>query len=147
MRTWLEAAGYRVSAEVPILGRRADLVGSREDSLVAVELKLRDWHEAIRQTLAYQLAADRAWVAMPLAAAASAYRSRWRFEAEGVGLLAVDDGGHVRTPIVAAPSPRQLPFLRQRISEWPLAAAPDGFATWDRVSNQDGATPVGAGSV
>lgn len=116
VRVWLEGSGYRVSAEVPILGRRADLVGARDDGLVAVELKLRDWREALRQSLAYQLAADRVWVAMPLAAAATAYRARWRFEAESVGLLAVDDQGNVRAPIPAGPSPRLLPYLRERVS-------------------------------
>ena len=130
VRAWLEGAGYRVTAEVPILGRRADLIGARDDSVVAVELKLRDWDEALRQSIAYQLGADRAWVAMPLAAAASAYRARWRFEAEGVGLLAVDDRGNVRTPIPAAPSPRLLPFLRQRVSEWPADRTLDVATGW-----------------
>ncbi|HYM40808.1 MAG TPA: hypothetical protein VEY12_11840 [Thermoplasmata archaeon] len=112
---WLAGTGHRVVSEVPILGRRADLIGARDGSLVAIELKLRDWRKALRQAIAYQLAADRAWVAMPLAAASSAYRERWRFEADGVGLLAVDDRGVVRAPIPAGPSPRLLPFLRQRI--------------------------------
>ncbi len=112
---WLEGTGHRVDVEVPILGRRADLIGTRDDTLVAVELKLRDWGEALRQAIAYQLAADRAWVAMPLAAASSAYRQRWRFEGEAVGLLVVDDRGNVRTPVPAGPSPRLLPFLRERI--------------------------------
>jgi hypothetical protein len=120
---WLEAAGYRVDVEVPILGRRADLIGARDDALVAVELKLRDWGEALRQAIAYQLAADRAWIAMPLAAASSAYRQRWRFEAEGVGLLAVDDRGTVRTPVPAGPSPRLLPFLRERILAGPAQSS------------------------
>ncbi len=118
---WLIEAGYRVEAEVPILGRRADLVGVRDDALVAVELKMRDWAEALRQAIAYQLAADRVWVAMPLASASAAYRSRWRFEAEGVGLLAVDDRGDVRAPVPAALSPRLLPYLRERISARPAA--------------------------
>ncbi len=102
-------------AEVPILGRRADLVGDREGGLVAVELKLRDWREALRQAMAYQLAAERVWVAMPLAAASSAYRARWRFEAEGIGLLAVDDAGQVRMPLAAGPSPRLLPYVSERV--------------------------------
>ncbi len=101
--------------EVSILGRRADLVGARDDALVAVELKLRDWREALRQAMAYQLAADRTWVAMPLAAASAAYRQRWRFEAEGIGLLAVDDLGNVRVPIPAGSSPRLLPYLREGV--------------------------------
>ncbi len=116
---WLRETGCHVEAEVPILGRRADLVGARDGELVAVELKLRDWREALRQAMAYQLAADRAWVAMPLAAASSAYRARWRFEAEGIGLLAVDEGGGVRAPIPATPSPRLLPFLREGVLKRP----------------------------
>ena len=114
---WLRAAGFNVLAEVPILGRRADLVGSREDSVAAIEMKMRRWAVALRQAIAYQLAADRVWVAMPLAAAHTAYRERWAFEAEGVGLLVVDDAGGVRSPILAAPSPRLLPFLRDKILE------------------------------
>ncbi len=118
---WLVDAGYRVEAEIPIVGRRADLVGKREDGVVAVELKLRDWTAALHQATAYQLAADRAWVAMPLAAASSAYRHRWRFEAEGVGLLAVDNEGGVRAPIPASASPRLLPYLRERLLAGPPA--------------------------
>ncbi len=115
--TWLEDAGFDVRMEVPILGRRADLVGSRERGLTAIEMKLHRWTEAIRQAIAYQIAADHVWVAMPLAAASRAYRQRWTFEAEGVGLLAVDDHGHVRGPIRAAPSPRLLPFVREKVLE------------------------------
>lgn len=124
---WLQDAGYRVEAEVPILGRRADLIGAVDDRLVAVELKMRNWREAIRQALAYQLAADHVWVAMPLAAASTAYRARWRFEAEGVGLLAVDDGGRVRAPIPAGPSPRLLPYLQEQVLAGQLPRADPRF--------------------
>ncbi len=82
---------------------------------------MRDWAAALQQAIAYQLAADRVWVAMPLAAASSAYRQRWRFEAEGVGLLAVDDQGGVRAPIPASASPRLLPYLRERVLTRPAA--------------------------
>jgi len=75
------------------------------------------WAEALRQAIAYQLAADRVWVAMPLEAACRAYRQRWTFQSEGVGLLAVDNAGRVRSPILAAPSPRLLPFLRDGVRE------------------------------
>src|SRR3989442_4725694 len=137
--TWLEDAGFDVRMEVPSLGRRADLVGSRERGLTAIEMKLHRWTEEIRQAIAYQIEADHVWVAMPLAAAARAYRQRWTFEAEGVGLLAVHDHGHVRRPIRAAPSPMLLPFVRQqvlqtiRIHELPFQAprgllAPDADA-------------------
>lgn len=124
---WLEEAGFEVRTEVPILARRADVLGVRPDGLAAIEMKMRDWSGALQQAIAYQVAADWAWVAMPLAAASSAYRARWRFEAEGVGLLAVDDRGNVRAPIPSGPSPRLLPFLRERVlvRPWPQAAAVD----------------------
>ncbi len=113
--TWLEEAGFDVRLEVPILSRRADLVGRRGSTVTAIEMKMRQWGQALRQAIAYQLAADEAWVAMPLSAASRAYRQRWTFQAEGVGLLAVDDGGHVRVPIHAGPSPRLLPFVQERV--------------------------------
>ena len=115
--TWLCDEGFDVRMEVPILGRRADLVGSRGATVAAIEMKMHRWGEALRQAIAYQLGADRVWVAMPLAAASRAYRQRWTFEAEGVGLLAVDDRGRVRGPIRAAPSPRLLPFVREKVLE------------------------------
>ena len=113
--TWLRDAGFEVRLEVPILGRRADLVGSRGTSVTAIEMKMHRWAEALRQAIAYQLAADRVWVAMPLDAASRAYRQRWTFQSEGVGLLAVDDRGRVRSPILAAASPRLLPFVREKV--------------------------------
>src|SRR5947199_8146150 len=115
--TWLRDAGFEVRLEVPILGRRADLVGSRGTSVTAIEMKMHRWAEALRQAIAYQLAADRVWVAMPLGAACRAYRQRWTFQSEGVGLLAVDDRGRVRSPIPAGPSPRLLPYLREKVLE------------------------------
>jgi len=115
--TWLQDAGFDVRREVAILGRRADLVGSCGTTVTAIEMKMHRWAEALRQAMAYQLAADRVWVAMPLEAACRAYRQRWTFQSEGVGLLAVDDEGRVRSPILAAPSPRLLPFVREKVLE------------------------------
>lgn len=112
---WLESAGYSVRAEVPIVGRWADLIGIRDDEVVAIEMKLSAWRQALHQAVAYQVGADRTWVAMPLVAASRAYRHRYRFEAEGVGLIAVDDRGGVRVPLPAAPSPRLLPFVREGV--------------------------------
>jgi len=80
-------------------------------------MKMHRWAEALRQAIAYQLAADRVWVAMPLGAACRAYRHRWTFQSEGVGLLAVDDQGRVRSPILAAASPRLLPFVQEKVLE------------------------------
>jgi hypothetical protein len=134
--TWLQAAGFDVRFEVPILSHRADMVGSRGRALTAIELKLHQWPKAIRQAVAYQLAVDRAWVAMPLAAAGRAYRERWIFESEGVGLLAVDDRARVRCPIPARQSPRLLPFVREKVLEGmharltPLEPSIEGHGPW-----------------
>src|SRR5207253_7616060 len=76
---WLRAAGFCVRVEVPIVRRRADLFAWRGEHVTAIEMKLHDWAEALRQAVAYQLAADSTWVAMPLAAASRAYRRRRRF--------------------------------------------------------------------
>ncbi|MGQ0798376.1 MAG: hypothetical protein ACT4OI_11025 [Methanobacteriota archaeon] len=110
--TWLRSNGFEVHDEVAMVGRRADLVGVRWGRVAAVELKVRDWSEALRQAVAYQLAADWSWVAMPLDRAARAHRHRAAFEAEGVGLLAVDEAGRVRVALPAEPSPRLLAFSR-----------------------------------
>jgi hypothetical protein len=120
-----KALGYRVFAEVDIAGRFADLVAMKPEDVVAVELKLAAWRRALRQATAYQLGADRSYVALPLDAARRAHRNRDAFEREGIGLLAVDDAGGVRTVLRASASPRGWPpftdALRTRIQE-PLGA-------------------------
>jgi len=77
-----------------------------------VELKLRAWRDALRQATAYQLAADRAYVAMPLGRVQEVWGRRQAFEREGIGLLAVDSGTRVRDAMPASASPRLFPPLR-----------------------------------
>jgi hypothetical protein len=109
--------GYEVFSEVEIAGRWADLVATGPEEVVAVELKVRDWRRAVRQSMAYQLAADRAFVALPLFRAQEAYRSRYAFEREGIGLLAVDAQGVVRTVLPPLPSPRRMPPLTEAVRD------------------------------
>src|SRR2546430_15572401 len=78
--TWLRDAGFDVRIEVPILGRRADLGGSGGTTVTAIELKMHRWAEAPRQAIAYQLAAERVWGAIPLHAASRAYRQGVAFQ-------------------------------------------------------------------
>jgi hypothetical protein len=110
-----------------------DLIGVREGRVAAVENKLRDWSAAVRQAIAYQIAADWSWVAMPLAQAARAYRHRVRFDNEGVGLLAVDDVDRVRVVIPAATSARLLQFSQAAVLR--RAAVPP-FSS-DTFSNEE----------
>ncbi len=120
VRSFLEARGYAVRSEVPVGGRRADLVGV-SGTIAAVELKLKNCPGALRQSMAYQLGADFVWVAMPFASAAESLRYRDRFEQEGVGLLAVIRE-ECRELIEARPSPRLLPPLGEAArAAWTLA--------------------------
>lgn len=105
-----ESLGFRAVAEVPVAGRRADLVAVSDEGLVAVELKVSAWREALRQAVAYQVWASHAYVALPFPRAVRVSHHRDRFESEGVGLLAIL-GRDVRTFVSAAPSPRLFPAL------------------------------------
>jgi len=123
-----ESLGFRAIAEVPVDGRRADLVAISDAGVVAVELKLFRWRQALRQAVAYQVWAADAYVALPFVPALRAVRHRHRFASEGVGLLAVLDGS-VRTFIEAAPSPRLFPpltdWVRRQLA--PPAISLDAF--------------------
>jgi hypothetical protein len=126
---YFENRGFRAVREVAVAGRRADVVAVSEDALLAVELKVSAWPRALRQAIAYQLWASGSYVALPFSRAIRAVRHRHRFEAEGVGLLAVLDG-EVRTFVPASPSPRLFPalsdFVRRQLSlVAPLDAFPD----------------------
>lgn len=123
-----ETRGFRAVPEVAVAGRRADIVAVREDTLLAVELKVSAWPRALRQAMAYQVWAPEAYVALPFARAMRAVRHRHRFAAEGIGLLAVLDG-EVRTFVPAAPSPRLFPALSDLVRRQLTPTAPlDAFS-------------------
>jgi hypothetical protein len=108
--------GYRTFAEVRMINRWVDLLAVGNGRVVAVELKLERWREAIRQAVAYQLGADFSTVGMPLGRAIDAYRNRYYFRKEGVGLLGV----RVRTPevrVLIEPerSTRLMPCVRDNL--------------------------------
>ena len=103
--------GFRTHHEVHLLERWIDVVAVKEE-VVAIELKIRDWREALKQAVMYQLAADYSVVAMPWENAFTAHRHRWRFEADGVGLLAVR-GEEIRMILEPEYSVRKLPWLTE----------------------------------
>jgi len=122
-----ESRGFRAIAEVPVAGRRADLVAVSDEGLVAVELKVDHWRQALRQAIAYQVWAPLAYVALPFPRAIRVSRHRDRFESAGVGLLAIL-GEDVRTFFAAAPSPRLFPALSDLVRRRLLPAVPlDAF--------------------
>lgn len=111
--------GFAVRLEVPLNGRYADVVAQRGEELVAIELKLEDWREALAQAMHYQVAAHRAYIAMPLDHAILPLRQRSRLERQGIGLLGVHPLGEVRTLVEARESARRLPFLTTHtLAQW-----------------------------
>jgi hypothetical protein len=116
----LQSAGYRAFLEVPFNGRIADVVGVKGEEVVAVELKLRDFREAHRQAVAYQVGCHRTWVGVPLPTALDCLRKhRFEFERSGAGLLAVHvPDGSVRELLPARKHEgRFLDFLAEGLAQ------------------------------
>jgi hypothetical protein len=110
--------GFQTFTEVRMINRWVDIVAVGNGRIIAVELKLENWRQAIRQALAYQLGADYSVVGMPLGKAIDAYRNRYYFRKEGLGLFGV----RVRTPEVRVliepePSTRVMPTIRDNLFE------------------------------
>lgn len=115
----LQAMGYRTFHEVPFNGRIADVLGVKGEEVVAVELKLRDYREAHRQAVAYQVGCHRTWVGVPLPTALDCLRRhRHAFEQSGAGLLAVHvPDGSVRELLPACKHEgRFLDFLAEDLA-------------------------------
>ncbi len=88
----LRAWGYQTYTEVPLMSRLIDVYGVRraDRKTVAVELKVKNWRQALRQARNYLLAADQVYVAVPNAHVAPPLRRRELFREMGIGLLAID---------------------------------------------------------
>jgi hypothetical protein len=116
MKAFFRSHGYRAYTEVRMITRWVDLVAVKDDEVVAVELKLSDWKQAIRQAVAYQLGADYTFVAMPFDNACKAYKNRYWFKKEGVGLIAVRPH-HKDVRILLEPerSTRMMPMVRDNL--------------------------------
>ena len=101
--------GYLVKHEIRIGFCRADLIGFKDDKVVAVELKLKDWKKAIVQAKNYQLGADFVFLAVPLSRVYSIIRkAEYHLKKEGIGLLVVKENNRdVRKIIDAKPSEKK----------------------------------------
>lgn len=89
---FLRDHGYDTLYEVPVGSRRVDVAGWKGEmrSLVAVELKISKWVDALRQANFYAHWSDAAYVALPVERAAAALAERDLFDASGVGLLTIE---------------------------------------------------------
>lgn len=136
--SYLRARGLEVRDEVWINGRIADLFAYDKRTTLAVELKLADWKNAAVQAMAYQLAAEFTYVALPLEVVPKVMRQASALRRHGIGLLAVAPGvgggfrradqldevhavpeaplePDVRELIAPEPSARYLPFLADKV--------------------------------
>ncbi|WP_455392991.1 hypothetical protein [[Eubacterium] cellulosolvens] len=81
--------GYSIEFEIPIHRNRIDLIAYNSKQMIAVELKLRNWHRALRQAAYYQLGADLSYIAMPFYESIEVYKRKIQLEKEGVGLFGI----------------------------------------------------------
>jgi len=89
---FFKSQGYTVRREVRIGFFKADIVAFKEENVVAVELKLKDWKKAIIQAKNYQLGADFVYIAIPLMKSFNILRkAQCKLENEGIGLLIVNE--------------------------------------------------------
>lgn len=107
---------YTIELEIPIHRNRIDLVAYDDEKLIAVELKLRNWHRALRQAAYYQLGADLSYIGMPFHRAIELWKRPWPLEKEGVGLLAIHlKRKEVREFIKPKPSEKKLDYIERGI--------------------------------
>lgn len=83
--------GYNVRAEVPNLGKSADLVATRGRWVTFVEVKRHDWRTAFNQCRAHELVADYMCIAIGTKHVSST--ARRMAEETGIGLLHIKQSG------------------------------------------------------
>lgn len=72
---------------------RTDIVAyAADESLIAVEAKLRDWRTALHQAFRNRCFAHRSYVLLPKAAAFRAHRYAGEFDRRRVGICYLEDG-------------------------------------------------------
>ena len=107
---YLKNKGYQVFHEIKIGFCRADLVGFKNDEVVAVELKLSDWKKAIKQAKNYQLGADYVYLAFPLDKSFNVLRkAEYILKKEKIGLFVIkEENCEVRKILKAKKSNRKI---------------------------------------
>jgi hypothetical protein len=89
---YFKKQGYTVMHEIKIGFCRADLLAFKDDEVVAVELKLKDWKKVIVQAKNYKLAVDYVYLVVPLFRVYNILRKAEHIlKKEGIGLLIVKE--------------------------------------------------------
>jgi hypothetical protein len=98
---------YSVACDVQLGPKRIDLIlaSKNMDKIIAIEVKVSKWKQALRQALNYQLAADESYVAI-LKKHSTAIRSDV-FNQLGIGLITIDSEGRASIEIPAKLSSRR----------------------------------------
>lgn len=99
---YLYDMSFRTVTELPFLQRRIDIVGykSTQDTLVAVEAKVKNWQTAVRQAITCLLFADEVYIAMP---AEYVHRVNILEIAKfGIGLMEVNSVVKIISPAVSS---------------------------------------------
>jgi len=103
--------GFLTQVEVPFLLKVADLFCFHEGNgeCVAVEVKVRNWRQALAQALVYQMMADQVYIALFNEHTKSVDHSL--LLSKGVGLLTIDASGKVDLILEAPASPRRVSYF------------------------------------
>lgn len=112
--TYVEARGYSVLTEYPLVGKIADVFGAMETQgkSIAVECKERDWRRGLEQARRYQVAADDVYLALPEQAVTEELaREATRV---GVGLLVVLAESEVKLMVDPRRAAHFVPELKER---------------------------------
>jgi hypothetical protein len=98
---------YFAAFDVQLGPKRIDIVlaSKTTDKIVAIEVKVNKWRQAMRQALNYQLAADESYVAIPEKNVNPIDLEE--FDKLGIGLIAVNSEGKAAIRISAKPSLRK----------------------------------------
>ena len=89
---YFKEKGFKIRKEIKIGFFHADLVAFNSSTVIAVELKLKDWKKALIQAKNYQLGADFVYIAVPLMKSYNIIKKAQHiFEKEGIGLLIVNE--------------------------------------------------------
>jgi len=98
---FLKKQGYVVKREIKIGYCIADIVGFKDDTVIAVELKLSNWKKAIIQAKNYQLGSDFVYLAFPLEKSYNILRkAESKLKKEGIGLLVVNEKNCIVSEII-----------------------------------------------